>query len=139
MGSMLVYLQTLKIDISLDSDVGYASLDAKVFAEDLGFSTAEQYMISIAVSELTRNIVNHAGQGILYLKQVEKEQATGIEIVAKDWGSGIRDLDMALSDNYSTQGTMGVGLPGTKRLMDYFAINTELGEGTEVIVRKWLR
>ena len=59
--------ENAKLDIVTDSDVGYASLDAKLFAQQLGFSTVDQYMISIAVSELTRNILNHAGRGFLYL------------------------------------------------------------------------
>ncbi|MBU2896670.1 anti-sigma regulatory factor [Vibrio hepatarius] len=129
----------IKIDIETDSDVGYASLDAKKFALKLGFSTVDQYMISIAVSELTRNILNHAGHGVLYLKYLEDDKRTGVEIVAKDSGGGIHDVQKALSDNYSTHGTMGVGLPGTQRLMDSLQIETEIGVGTEVTVRKWRR
>ncbi|WP_341661798.1 anti-sigma regulatory factor [Vibrio sp.] len=129
----------VKIDIVTDSDVGYASLDAKKFAQKLGFSTVDQYMISIAVSELTRNILNHAGKGLLYIKYLEEGAKKGIEIIAKDHGGGIHDVNKALSDNFSTHGTMGVGLPGTQRLMDSLHIETELGEGTEVTVRKWLR
>ncbi|MCG7488433.1 anti-sigma regulatory factor [Vibrio sp. Of14-4] len=131
--------ENAKLDIVTDSDVGYASLDAKLFAQQLGFSTVDQYMISIAVSELTRNILNHAGRGFLYLKSVQEGEKIGVEIIAKDNGGGIRDLEKALSDNYSTGGTMGVGLPGTKRLMDSFHIDTELGVGTAVTVRKWLK
>ncbi|NOH71572.1 anti-sigma regulatory factor [Vibrio pectenicida] len=129
----------IKIDIVMDSDVGYASLDAKNFAKKLGFSTVDQYMISIAVSELTRNILNHAGQGVLFLRKVEEGVRIGMEIVAEDKGGGIRDIEKALSDNYSTHGTMGVGLPGTRRLMDSLDIDSELGVGTDVTVRKWLK
>jgi serine/threonine-protein kinase RsbT len=118
--------------------VAYAALDAKNFAKGLGFSIADQYTIATAVSELAQNIVKYADFGHVTLTTIEKGSNVGIEVVAKDSGPGIEDLPNAMEDKFSTGGTMGVGLPGTRRLMDDFHIATVLGEGTQIVVKKWL-
>jgi serine/threonine-protein kinase RsbT len=126
------------LNISGETDVAYAALGAKIFAKEIGFSKAVQYMISTAVSELARNIFVYAKKGTINLKFVDEYSKIGIEVVAEDLGPGIQDIDKAMEDNYSTGGTMGMGLPGTKRLMDYFQIDTHRTQGTKVIIRKWI-
>ena len=127
----------VKLQISEATDVAYAALDAKCFARDLGFSIADQYTIATTVSELAQNIVKYADFGHLSFKTIQQDSDVGIEVLAKDWGPGIENINRAMTDNFSTGGTMGVGLPGTKRLMDDFHVNSAPGQGTEVIVKKW--
>jgi serine/threonine-protein kinase RsbT len=130
-------LKTKTLAVNDDIDVAYAALAAKNYAKEIGFSTASQYMISTAVSELARNIFNYAKKGIISLSFCSESSKSGIQIVAEDFGPGIQDIDKAMEDNFSTGGTMGVGLPGTKRLMDYFKIESQVGVGTKVVIRKW--
>ena len=128
---------SVKLQIEETSDVAYAALDAKNFARGLGFSIADQYSIATAVSELAQNIVKYADFGHLTFTTIEKGACVGIEVIAKDCGPGIDDLHNAMTDKFSTGGTMGVGLPGTKRLMDDFHIDSVLGQGTQIVVTKW--
>ena len=94
--------------------------------------------IKTAVSELGYNIIKYAGKGIIRLTPL-KDKRTGIEIVASDKGPGIEDLEAALSDQFSTGGTLGLGLPGVKRLMDEFEVDTSPEKGTKITVRKWIK
>jgi serine/threonine-protein kinase RsbT len=130
-------LKTKTVEVNDDVDVAYAALAAKNYAKEIGFSTASQYMIATAVSELARNMFNYAKKGIISLSFCNEGSKSGIQIVAEDFGPGIPDIDKAMEDNFSTGGTMGVGLPGTKRLMDYFKIESQVGVGTKIVIRKW--
>jgi len=128
-----------KVDIIGESDVAYAALGAKNYAKEIGFSKAEQYMVSTAVSELARNIFTYAKKGTIYLNLLKDNSKIGIEVVAEDSGPGIQDIEKAMEDNFSTGGTMGVGLPGTKRLVDYFQIDTHCTRGSKITIRKWIQ
>jgi serine/threonine-protein kinase RsbT len=119
-------------------DVAYAALGAREYAKKIGFNSTSQCMISTAVSELARNIYVYALRGTILLSIRNQEQKTGIQIIADDEGPGIINIERALKDEFSTGGTMGVGLPGTKRLMDEFEITSCLGKGTIIKVIKWL-
>lgn len=130
--------ETKRLEISHEIDVSYAALDAKNYAKDIGFSTADQYMISTAVSELAKNITVYASKGTITLNAVEDDSKRGIEVVAEDSGPGIQKLENAMKDKFSTGDTLGVGLPGTKRLMDDFQICSSSTEGTKVTIRKWI-
>ncbi len=131
-------LNAKKLNISGDIDVAYAALGAKNYAKEIGFSKADQCMISTAVSELARNIFAYAKNGTINLNLVKNNSKRGIEVVAEDSGPGIQDIDKAMEDNFSTGGTLGVGLPGTKRLMDDFQIDARRTQGTKITVRKWI-
>ena len=131
-------IKTKKMNVSEDIDVAYAALCARIYAKETGFSKKDQYMIATAVSELARNIFVYAKKGTIYLKFIEKHSKRGVEVVAEDSGPGIGDIEMAMKDNFSTGGTMGVGLPGTKRLMDDFQLDSHHTHGTKVIIRKWI-
>ena len=127
-----------RLELSHEVDVAYAALDAKTYAKRIGFATKDQYLISTAVSELARNIITYASKGCIFLSTIEQDLKKGIEVVADDSGPGIHDLEKAMLNNFSTRGTLGVGLPGTKRLMDDFKISSSSAEGTTVTVRKWI-
>ena len=104
----------------------------------LGFGAVDQYRITTAISELARNAVVHGGGGSITIKIIQNEKK-GIEIVCRDDGPGIENLELALKGGYSTVGGLGIGLSGAKRLMDEFQIVSSAGRGTTVIVRKWLK
>jgi serine/threonine-protein kinase RsbT len=128
----------ISLQVYDEVDVAYAALEAREYAKNIGFNSTSQFMISTAVSELARNIYVYANIGTIYLNVLEKEFIRGIQIIAEDEGPGIIDINKALEDNFSTGGTMGVGLPGTKRLMDEFEITTVLDQGTIIRIVKWL-
>ena len=94
--------------------------------------------IKTVASELAYNILKYAKQGTVQVRRVQLNHQKGVEIKASDHGPGIKDIEMAMEDHYSSGKTLGLGLPGVKRLMDDFEIESELGKGTTVIARKWL-
>jgi serine/threonine-protein kinase RsbT len=126
------------VEVKNEADIVNARVQAKAKAEALGFGYMDQTRIATAVSELARNAFQYGGGGTVVMKSVNKERKKGIEIVVKDHGLGIRDLELAMKGGYSTGGGLGLGLSGSRRLMDDFEIRSKVGEGTTVIVRKWL-
>jgi len=129
-----------RIEILNELHVAEAARKAMILAEKAGFTPAGQHMVSTAVSELARNIFRYAVKGEVAIRILHKEDKKGIEVVAEDEGPGIEHISSAMEDNYSTSGhSLGVGLPGVKRLMDEFTINTERAVGTRIIIRKWVR
>ncbi len=104
----------------------------------LGFtSTAAAYVVT-SVSELAANLVFHTTRGgTLTLRGLRCQEATGVEVVAADAGPGIADVAVAMQDGFSTNGGLGSGLPGVRRLMDEFDITSEVGVGTRIVTRKW--
>lgn len=127
-----------RFDIRREKDIMVVSAAVREYAESAGFNTVKQYMAATAVSELATNIFLYAGHGCIRVSIIESNGKKGIEVCAKDNGPGIADLDLALEDDYSTSGGLGVGLPGTRRLMDEFEIKSGPGRGTRVMIRKWL-
>jgi serine/threonine-protein kinase RsbT len=120
-------------------DVALVVMEAMRCSKDFGFSKPEQYKISTAVSELARNSVLHAGSGEVTLNGLAENGKNGIEIIVEDEGPGIQDIDKALENNFSTAGTLGLGLPGAKRLMDQLNIEIKMPRGSKIIARKWLK
>jgi serine/threonine-protein kinase RsbT len=108
-------------------------------AGTIGFGATDATLIATAISELARNIVMYAQKGEVMICSVETAHSKGILIVARDNGPGIRSIQDVLRDGYSTSGGLGLGLPGVKRLMDEFAIESEPRRGTTVTVKKWLK
>ena len=108
-------------------------------AKELGFNTVDQARITTAISELARNIFLHAGEGKMYIEKVLLNGKKGLKIIAVDEGPGMKDVRQALEDGYSTSGGLGAGLPGVKRLMDEFEIDSDIDKGTIVTAIKWLR
>ncbi|AYA74222.1 ATP-binding protein [Bacillus sp. Y1] len=108
-------------------------------AKELGFGTVDQARITTAISELARNIYLYAGQGQICIEKLYESGKAGLKVVAIDNGPGIKDIRQVMEDGYSTSGGLGAGLPGVKRLMDEFGINSSPGNGTEITATKWVR
>lgn len=127
-----------QIAVSEEIDSIKAAMEARALAETAGFGETEQYMIATAVSELAANIFRHAMKGEVTIKILDRKTQKGIEVVVEDQGPGIEDIGKAVEDHFSTSGGLGLGLPGVKRLMNEFTIDTERGRGTKIMVRKWV-
>jgi serine/threonine-protein kinase RsbT len=132
-------LQDIVVAIRSDGDIVAARQQGRSLAAAIGFTATDATLIATAISELARNIVLYAGQGEVMIRSVEISHRKGIVISASDKGPGIRNIDDVLRDGYSTSGGLGLGLPGVKRLMDEFAIESELRQGTMVTVKMWLK
>jgi serine/threonine-protein kinase RsbT len=124
--------------IGREVDVYVAIGRGREMATSLGFNDIDRTRIEIVILELTRNILVHAGKGELRLEVVEESGRRGMAVVAQDHGPGIADIALAMRDGYSTAHTLGAGLPGARRLMDDFAIESKLAAGTTVRAVKWL-
>lgn len=125
--------------IRVDSDVTVAVLDVGRFAASNGFDLRRKTMLMTVASELGTNICKYAGSGWLNATLISRGTARGVEIVAEDQGPGIADIPSALRDHFSSLGTLGLGLPGVRRMMDIFDIRSVPGQGTTVRVVKWSR
>ncbi|HYL84203.1 MAG TPA: anti-sigma regulatory factor [Candidatus Angelobacter sp.] len=123
--------------INSDQDIVSARQKGRVMANELGFSSGDATLIATAISELARNIVSYARKGQITLKVVNGLNRQGIAVIASDDGPGIADIRQALRDGFSTSGSLGLGLPGVRRLMDEFDITSQPGQGTVVAVKKW--
>jgi serine/threonine-protein kinase RsbT len=125
------------IAIRSEADILVARQTARAIAAELGFTRGELAMIATAISELSRNVVTYAGEGELRVRLTEANGRRGIEVVASDEGPGIQDVALAMQDGYSSGRSLGLGLPGAKRLMDELAIESAPGRGTTVTATKW--
>jgi serine/threonine-protein kinase RsbT len=127
----------IQVAINSDQDIVSARQKGRGMANELGFSSGEATLIATAISELARNIVAYARKGQITLKMLNGLNRQGISVVASDDGPGIADIRQALRDGFSTSGSLGLGLPGVRRLMDEFEITSQPGRGTMVAVKKW--
>jgi serine/threonine-protein kinase RsbT len=130
------------VPIRFEDDIVLARQTARDVARELRFGIVDQSRIATAVSELTRNVIRYAtdGRGEAIIRPLAAgERGVGIEIVVRDDGPGIEDVELALRHGYTSGPGLGVGLPGTKRLMDEMEIDSGLGRGTTVVIRKWHR
>jgi serine/threonine-protein kinase RsbT len=126
------------VAINSAADIVTARLKGRTMAMELGFDGAELTLIATAISEVARNIVDHAKLGEIVLTPANQSNKRGIVITARDEGPGIADVAKAMEYGYSTRTGLGVGLPGAKWLMDEFDIATQVGKGTTVTMKKWL-
>ncbi len=126
----------LRIPIRADADVVLARQGVRELAARVGFSGTDLTVIATAVSEVSRNIVRFADAGEVVVELL-KEPRPGVRIVARDTGPGIPDVERALTDGFSTYHGLGLGLPGARRLMDEFAVVSEVARGTTVTMTKW--
>lgn len=130
-----------RVPIHSDIDIVHARQKGREFAALIGFSSGDLTLIATAISELARNIVEYAQHGEMIFQTIQQggQQGSqqGICIIAKDEGPGILDVGQALQDGYSSRRSYGLGLPGTKRIVDEFEISSEVGTGTTIVVRKW--
>jgi serine/threonine-protein kinase RsbT len=130
----------IRVVIRHETDIVVACQKGRDVAAEIGFGGGEQVAIAIAISEVARNILDHAGHGEILLQAPSqgRERSAGIVIVASDRGPGIADVNLALQDGYSTRGSLGVGLPGAKRLMDEIEVVSKVSQGTTITMRKWV-
>jgi serine/threonine-protein kinase RsbT len=128
-----------RVRIQRETDIVTARQRGREMAAGRGFSSTDQTLIALAISELARNIVVYAGQGEIVVSEIDEGGRRGVLIVARDEGPGIPDTELAMRDGYSTAKSLGVGLPGAKRVMDEFELVSVVGTGTTVTMKKWTR
>ena len=128
-----------RVAISSAADIVTARQRGRAMATELGFDGSDLTLIATAISEIARNIVAHAESGEIRLTALNQNGKDGILIVAHDEGPGIADVKRAMQYGYSTANGLGVGLPGAKWLMDEFEIESKVGNGTKVTMKKWLK
>lgn len=130
-----------RVSVAAEEDIVAARQRARELARGLGFGLVDQSRIATAVSELTRNVVRYAidGRGEVVIRRLDDVRGTGLEVVVSDAGPGIADVDQAMRAGYTSGPGLGMGLPGTRRLMDEMQIESGLGRGTVVTIRKWRR
>jgi serine/threonine-protein kinase RsbT len=128
-----------RVHIERETDIVTARQRGREIAASRGFSSTDQTLIALAISEVARNIVVYAVKGEIILSEIDDGGRRGIMIVACDEGPGIADPNLAMRDGYSTTKSLGVGLPGAKRIMDEFELVSAVGKGTTITMKKWAR
>jgi len=128
-----------QVPIASESDIVNARKVVRNLASAVGFGITDVTRIVTAASELSRNIFRYAGTGVMHWRLLNGARGAGLELVFVDRGPGIADVERAMETGYSTSGGLGMGLPGSKRLMDELDLQSQPGKGTTVTVRKWLR
>jgi serine/threonine-protein kinase RsbT len=127
------------VEIYTEWDIVAARQLGRNEAKKLGFGTVDQARITTAISELARNIYLYAGKGKIEIVRLSGNGLSGITIIASDEGPGILDVRKVMEDGFTTSGGLGAGMPGVRRLMDEFKLETEPGVGTIITATKWLR
>lgn len=128
-----------EVRIDSEPDIAVARRTVRDVASAVGFGVTETARIVTAASELSRNVHKYAGTGVMSWRIVHNDSRSGIELRFEDHGPGILDIDSALREGFSTGGGLGMGLPGTRRLMDEMEVQSSPGQGTKIVVRKWRR
>lgn len=124
------------VPIRDESDIVDARSRGRALGERLGLGGTDLTLIATAISEVARNILSYARNGEIVLDEIRARGRVGLRVVARDRGPGIADVERALEDGFSTGGGLGLGLPGAKRLMDEFDIESS-PEGTVIQMTKW--
>ena len=127
----------VRVRIQSFADIVTARQQGRALAAQMGFSNSNLTIIGTAISEIARNIVEYAKEGEVILTSVTNGSNGGIKVIVTDEGPGIADVSMVLRDGYSTSKGAGIGLQGSRRLMDEFEIVSEVGKGTVVTMKKW--
>jgi serine/threonine-protein kinase RsbT len=125
------------LPLRCDGDVVRARQRVREKAAKLGFSLIDTTKVVTAASELARNTVLHGGGGTVTLETLRKEGKVGLQLCFEDRGPGIPDIELALRDGYTTKNGLGLGLSGSRRLVNEFEIESKPGEGTRVRVTRW--
>jgi serine/threonine-protein kinase RsbT len=128
-----------EMPIRSESDIVSTRRMVREVTQGMGFGITDVTRIVTATSELARNIVLYAGSGVIRWRELARSGSIGVELTLEDTGPGIASIEEAMQAGYTTSGGLGLGLPGTKRLMDEFEIASEVGKGTRITVRKWRR
>jgi serine/threonine-protein kinase RsbT len=128
-----------KWEIKTEEGVAQSRMAMRAMAKQLGFRIVEETKLVTVVSELTRNMLVYGGGGTAEFETVSTALGVGIRATFTDQGPGIPDIDKALTDGFSTGNSLGLGLPGSKRMMHDFQIQSEVGKGTKIVVTHWKR
>jgi serine/threonine-protein kinase RsbT len=135
---LAVISEEIRIHLHTERDVVLARQQAKQLGETIGLTGTDAVIIATAVSEIGRNAVVYAGEGEALLRIVHAGRKRGIQIEVSDHGPGIPDVSLAMQDGFTTGGSLGLGLPGARRLMDDFEVESQVGQGTTVTMCKWV-
>ncbi len=133
----VVVVKTARFDLRSDLDVVVARRGVSDWAKEIGLGTLDRTRIVTAASELARNTVVYGLGGFMSMELVRDVSRHGLRLTFEDQGPGIPNIDQALADGYSSGGSMGLGLPGARRLVDEFAVASTVGVGTSVTVVRW--
>jgi serine/threonine-protein kinase RsbT len=133
----MAVLKAESLPIRADMDVVQVRQIVRAWATELAFSLVDQTKIITAASELARNTLQHGGGGTVRLEALNDGVKRGLRLAFEDNGPGIPDISLAMRDGYTTGGGLGMGLPGTRRLVNEFNIASRPGEGTTVTIVKW--
>jgi len=125
--------------IRSSADIVLARQQARELATEAGFSACDSTLITTALSEIARNVLEYAQHGTVTMSILKNGRKSGVKIIVDDGGPGIADIGQVMKDGYSSGRGLGIGLPGTKRLMDEFEIRSRIGTGTTVTMKKWNR
>lgn len=125
------------LNLYSSEDIVRARQKVRAWTAELGFSLVDQTKMVTAASELARNTLEHGGGGTLRLERLDQGGRTGLCLTFEDRGAGIADVDLALTDGYTTGGGLGLGLGGARRLVNAFEIESHPGEGTRVAITRW--
>ncbi len=128
----------VRVLIEADSDIVLAREHGRLIGKKIGFSATDLTIIATAISEVARNILVFAKSGEIVIREVSEHGRSGIQITARDNGPGIPDISLAMQEGYSTGKGLGMGLPGSRRLMDEFQVISSAGNGTIVEMKKWV-
>ena len=137
MNMKMTGVEETRLPVSSDLDIMKARQKGRDLAAWADFAIVDQTLIATAISEIARNIVTYARRGTIVLRIEEESDRVGLVVIASDQGPGIPDVAQALRDHYSTSHGLGMGLPGARRAMDDFAIQSTPGDGTKITMKKW--
>jgi len=130
-------LRTEKLEVRSSREIIVVRQTVRAWAVELGFSLVDQTKIVTAASELARNTATHGGGGTVLLEKLNSGNRAGLRLTFEDQGPGIADIELAMKEGYSTGGGLGLGLSGSRRLVNEFLISSRPGEGTRVSITKW--
>ena len=131
-------MNQIRIPVRNETGIVRSVMEARKTAIAIGFDEIICQMIATAVSELANNIIKYAGHGEILMDRINAGSRVGMEVMARDRGPGIENIQKAMEDHYSSGNTLGLGLPGVKRMMDEFELTSEPDNETTVTIRKWL-
>lgn len=123
--------------IRQEADILAARKAARIIATRLRFNDTDLILVATAISEIARNILTYAAFGEMTFEEVQEGGRRGLVVTARDEGPGIADVERAMQDGFSTGKGLGLGLPGARRLMDDFSIESVVGSGTRIVMKKW--
>ena len=132
-------MESKSIALKSERDITIARTQVRALAAALGFRMIDQTRLATVTSELSRNVVKYGGGGQLIAQPTQESDGRhGLRLIFEDKGPGIENIAAAMRDGFSTGGGLGFGLPGSKRLVDEFRIESEKGRGTRVTIVRWL-